>query len=238
MTSSVSCTVWWANLHMTSDRLLEILNDEERARCSTYRQTADRDRFIVGAAVLRLAVAAELGTGPMEIPVARRCAECGRPHGKPFIPGADVHVSVSHSGQLVSVAATRAGPVGVDVEEVTGVNYVPLLQQVLARSEEGTVRSSSDFFALWSRKESVVKATGDGLATPMSCVELSLLGSAPRLLRYDGEMLSAKMADLRPLDGYVAAATVLNDNPVDFHEKCAPTLLGAPGSASCQPSAL
>ncbi len=84
-------------------------------RASSYTSPADQGRSLLAAALLRAVTARALNRDPMSIQVDRECQDCGQPHGKPIIDG--IHVSVSHAGLLIVVAAGPV-PVGVDVERI------------------------------------------------------------------------------------------------------------------------
>src|SRR3989442_15301950 len=94
------CHVWWARQADSSESLEALLDPVERDRLAHLVRQPDRDRFLVGCAVLRLAAAGYLGVVPAAIPVTRACEQCGKPHGRPrlTLPSAeDVEISVSHS---------------------------------------------------------------------------------------------------------------------------------------------
>ncbi|MFD6139478.1 4'-phosphopantetheinyl transferase family protein [Promicromonospora sp. NPDC060271] len=117
----MSTEVWWSSLAAADRDLLGLLDGGERARVESLDRSADRGRSMVGAALLRVAVGAHLGTAPADVVVDRTCAECGGPHGAPRIAGtgtAAPSVSVSHSGLLAVVALVPRGPVGVDVQRL------------------------------------------------------------------------------------------------------------------------
>ena len=139
-TSSGPVRVWVATLPEADLALRAWLDDRELERFAGYQRDADRARFLLGAAMLRSAVAAELGMPPWAVPVHRACAGCGRGHGRPAGPDARVALSVSHGGLLVVLALAVDQVVGVDVERVDG------------RQQED-VRS-------WSRAEARFKAGG------------------------------------------------------------------------------
>lgn len=169
------CEVWLAS---TGDpRHRGLLDPVERAR--EFLLPADRARFTAAAGLLRHAVRTHTGTNPV---VTRRCPDCDRPHGKPIVPGTGLHVSVSHSGDLVAVAVTAAAPVGIDVE---------------LGSDLG-----------WSRWESVVKATGEGMRVPFFPVSSSLIS-------YRGAPLAATVRDLDVGPDHVGAVTVLARGRLD-----------------------
>ncbi|WP_338750720.1 4'-phosphopantetheinyl transferase family protein [Janibacter alittae] len=105
--------LWWADLRSADARLFGLLDDRETERLDRMERAADRGRFVLGAALLRLAVGAATGEEPRSVAVGRTCADCGGDHGAPRVDG--VRVSVTHAGPLVLVA-TAADAVGVDVE--------------------------------------------------------------------------------------------------------------------------
>lgn len=115
----MSVEVWWSSLVAAGHGLLSTLDAIERTRVESLERPGDRGRSLLGAALLRAAVASHLGVAPAEIVVDRTCPECGEPHGAPRVlgPGAPTPwVSVSHSGLLAVVAVSPDGPVGVDVQ--------------------------------------------------------------------------------------------------------------------------
>src|SRR4051794_19461053 len=79
------CHVWWARPNDANVRLRTLLDATERERLRTMRREIDRNRFTVGCALIRLALAAYLAQGPARIGISRTCADCGLPHGKPRI---------------------------------------------------------------------------------------------------------------------------------------------------------
>jgi len=139
-----------------------------------------------------------------------------------------LEVSVSHSGALVVIAATSAGRVGVDVERLRPIDHVLLREAICGPAEASSQLGPASFFTLWTRKESVLKATGVGLALPMAEVGVTAPDQAPRLLSYAGEeSITSEMADVRPSAGYVGAVTVLGASPVVFRHWRADRLLAA-----------
>jgi 4'-phosphopantetheinyl transferase len=160
--------------------------------------------------------------------VDRACPTCDRPHGRPRLPGTGLDVSISHSGATVAVAVSGAGAVGVDVQQVHEDAVDELSPLVLAESEAGHVEVARDFFTYWTRKEALVKATGDGVTVPLSEVVVTPPGTPPRLLGYPGQGgLAAQLRDLSPDLGYVGALAVLGPGPVVVHERSAERLLTA-----------
>ena len=94
------------------------LDQTERERFDGLRRLEDRRVFLASRQFLKTVVG-HLADTPAQM-VRLSYPRCGRSHGRPVVvaPHAAVrwHVSLSHSGRHVMVAATDAGPVGVDVE--------------------------------------------------------------------------------------------------------------------------
>jgi 4'-phosphopantetheinyl transferase len=109
------------------------------------------------AHALLLALAATLvGAEPV-----LRHDEAGRPH----VDG--LWVSVSHGHDLVAVAASAAGPVGVDVENRRSFEVASLAKRWFDPAELAWMAAQPDeveaFLRLWTAKEAVGKALGRGL---------------------------------------------------------------------------
>ncbi len=85
---------------------------------------------------------------------------------------------------------------------------------------EERANSTTDFFIYWVRKESVVKATGDGVVVALERVRVSRPSEPARLLGYpNGTPLAATITDLHPGGDYVAATTVLATGPIVVTEQ-------------------
>lgn len=201
------CQVLTADLGWLRPEHHEVLDRAERVQADRFVHGADRFRFVLGAVVARLALAAQLSARPDEVVIDRTCCHCGGWHGKPRIPEGRLHFSVSHSASMVLVALTAVGPVGVDVEHRGRRRPTTLARHVLAESEPLT--KEGDFFTYWCRKESAVKATGDGLRAPLRTVVVSPADAPARLIRYRGIALPSKMADLDLGKDFAGSVTVL-----------------------------
>jgi 4'-phosphopantetheinyl transferase len=221
--------VWWADPAWERPWHAGLLDAGERRRRAALSRAADRSRFVVAAALLRLAAADRLGCPAEALRVSRACPHCERPHGRPCLPGTGISVSVSHSGRRVAVALSPSAEVGIDVEEVVGLDFRALLPSVAASEEASAIGTSADFFRTWTRKEAVLKATGDGLAVPMNELLLTGPGGPPGLLRYPGRpRLAVRLHDLAPPGPYAAALAVLTAAPVQVRERSAASLLLPP----------
>lgn len=226
---STDCCVWWIDPRDAPDWCEELLSEPERARADSFHQIAARRRFTAATALLKVAVAGWAGCDPFEVKLRRECPDCRRLHGRPEVVGGTPNVSLSHSGDRVAVALCAHGPVGVDVEQVNpDVDVDSMLGFVLGDAERqafgevhGEQARVQAFFRCWTRKESVLKATGDGLRIPMSNVTLGAWHGRVQLTGFTNHpelVETTQIVDLRPGPGYVGAVTVLSDRPVRVRE--------------------
>jgi len=224
----VQCDVYLGQLHNLRGLDLSMLDSSEQARAPRYRLADDRDRFLLGAALLRTAAGHHLGVRPADVSVDRTCPWCENQHGRPVLAGTGLHASVSHSGDVVAVAITVAGPVGVDVEAGRAIDFGAVTDSVCTPAERACVAGAGDFYAYWTRKEAVLKATGDGLRRTMTDLSITPPGSAPVLLALGSDAAPAcQMADISAGDGYHSAVAVLTARPVAFSTHDASSLLAS-----------
>ena len=216
--------VWWARRHDAADGHIALLDDTERQRWAGYRRDADRERFLAGCALAKMAIADYSGQRPGDVSFDRTCRNCGRPHGKPAIRGGRLELSVAHSGDLVAVAVAAA-PVGVDVEQLEGRTRPlggdgdpdALARLTLADTERAALAAvpppgrARAFLVAWTRKEAVTKATGDGLRAAFRDVVVAADHGRPRLVAwpYPQTPESVSVHDLDTEAGYVAALAVI-----------------------------
>ena len=161
------------------------------------RRTAPGDRRAAWR-LLEEALARRLGLAGLP-PAARE--ERGRPYF-PGLPG--VRFSLSHSGPFC-LCALAAGPVGADVEAVRPRGEV-LLRRGLTEAERAWCLEEADpwprFCLLWTRRESLGKYTGRGLALPVREMAVPLPPAEEldglRFRSYAGEGWAASVCSAAP----------------------------------------
>lgn len=154
-------------------RLLAALPGAEQERIARYRAPADRIRGLVGALLPRLVIA-NREKKPLDQIHLPRSAK-----GKPYHPDdPGFCFNLSHSGELVALAIGPA-PVGVDCEQIRPArDWQGIARRFFTAAERhwlASVRTgdlAQRFFELWSRKESLLKATGDGLSGSISALSV------------------------------------------------------------------
>lgn len=82
--------------------------------------------------------------------------------GKPFLVGADLFFSVSHTENALFIAFSDKN-VGLDVERLNRQTDYQKILKKFPEEERAVVRSQTDFLRLWTVKESAVKWLGGSL---------------------------------------------------------------------------
>ena len=106
--------------------------------------------------------------------------------------------------------------IGVDIESLRPIeDCLGIARRLFCRSEYVSLKDAPQqgrdraFLTLWTRKESVVKATGLGLTMPLDGFDVEVAADRPAaLLRLDGDAAAADhwtMIHLEPARGYVGA---------------------------------
>jgi len=194
----------------TERRNRQILTSDERTRADLFRFERDRRMFISCRATLRRLLAERTSKPPESF-----LFEHG-PQGKPSLPGAGISFNLSHSGQWFACAISNGGPLGIDIERIQSLNDMPgMAQHFFAPAEVERLFAAPEserthsFFQCWTRKEAVIKATGEGVSRPLDSFEVAFgSGVAPALLRLDDQANPPwPMHSFEPAPGYLAALT-------------------------------
>lgn len=140
------------------------VHEEDDARAQRYTRPEDRLNFLAGRRLLARLMPGGMVEPPQNAPIGVRST------GQPM-PRNGVHISVSHSEKMLSVALTRSGPVGVDVESRSGFERNAKVVDRIAHDEEkafvGTAAQADTALSrrlkIWTRKEALSKAMGVGI---------------------------------------------------------------------------
>jgi len=153
-----------------------------------------------------------------EVEVHRLCPRCGSSeHGRPLVVrrdgGPSPFVSLGRADDVVVVAVSDAGPLGVDIEAIDAARFSGFADVALHPAELDPTGGHRAI--VWTRKESLLKATGDGLHVDPRSIRVSDADQPARLLEWTGhpQLPSVQMLDLE-ISGYAACVTVLTDREV------------------------
>jgi 4'-phosphopantetheinyl transferase len=217
--------VWRAELDRSPFEVQALdgaLSPEERKRAERFRFDRDRVRFICARGVLRSILSLYLGVPPESLAI-----EYGR-HGKPFLggqrePGA-LQFNLSHSAGLAAVALARGKDIGVDIERVNpeleidriASQYFEPAEVLALERLPGPMRVPA-FFALWTRKEALLKALGEGLGWDLDLQGFEVPLDGDGVVRQTGAVDRWYVRALPPIAGYAGAIVVPGDRSPALH---------------------
>jgi 4'-phosphopantetheinyl transferase len=212
--------VWATTLAVPSDKLAALaatLSPDETERAHKFKFERHRNRFIAARGALRGILGPYLRAHPADLRFIYSAN--GKPALAENFAGAGIHFNLAHSEDLGLVAVTRVDRIGVDVEGVRPVKDVEyLVARFFSERENETFKKVPDnekpaaFFNLWTRKEALLKATGEGITRSLSLVEVSFLpGERARLLAISGDVAPAaqwSLRELSPAAGFTGALAI------------------------------
>lgn len=203
--------VWHAALDPNApplDALADWLSPGERERADRFRSERDRRRYVTAHAFLRRLLGRYLDCAPSDVAL-----EPGA-NGKPRLssPSA-LRFNLAHSGELAIAVVAAGREVGIDVERIRALCRGPgLARRVLSSGELAEVGegcTEAVLLTCWTRKEAVLKASGDGLRRDPATVEVGSGADAQAtLVTLPGDGGGGgpwSVMSLAPPAGYVAA---------------------------------
>jgi len=150
--------------------LRALLSDDELARLDRFKLPNAAAQFIQTRARLRRWLGERLDLPPQSLRF--ELSERGKPRLAVGCGTANLEFSVSHSGDWGMIALSTAGAVGIDIERHdTTRDFDALARRFFSTEEADALRATPHeaerialFYALWTAKEALAKATGEGLA--------------------------------------------------------------------------
>jgi 4'-phosphopantetheinyl transferase len=189
-----------------------VLDAHERARADRFVYERDRRRFVTVHSAMRMVLATQLAVSPRSLNLV-----VGE-HGKPRIAGSslDLRFNLSHSGERALLALTLAREVGVDIEQHRTCDTSALARFAFSQTEfEAFERfpprdRAIAFYRGWTRKESFIKAHGEGFSFPLDGFDVSLEADGPLLgcRAAPAEIARWTVRNVPVEPGYSAALTV------------------------------
>jgi 4'-phosphopantetheinyl transferase len=203
----IDLKVWAINLDCASGDL-SLLSTGERARAGRLKRPQDRERALQAYCAIRRIIALQLAVGP-------RCLEFDTTtSGKPFLagPAKNLEFNLSHSGRHGLIVVAKDRSVGIDVEVRRPIRDLSGLALQIATAREAerlrqlpNSQVHSRFFDLWSRKEAVLKASGEGFLVDPREVEV---GIGPGRSYVDFDERKWTVETLAICSGVTAAAAI------------------------------
>lgn len=165
------------DLHQkTSAALINTLSNDERVRQDSFHFAHDAHNFACARGFLRSLLGAYCNRSPALLQF--RYGKQGKPT---LLHDNRVSFNLSHSGEHIVVGIThKANDLGVDIESFRHIEDFNNILNVLHPREKEFITAQiapiqqKQFFRLWTCKEAVIKATGEGLSCPLKSFHVRL----------------------------------------------------------------
>ena len=198
------------------------LDATEQQRLRRFVAARPRRDFTLCRAALRALLCGHLDCENAQLSFG--ASDRGKPFALVDAAPAAIDFSVSHSGAHALIAVTRAGRVGIDVEDrALRRNIDAAAALTFAAAELAELAAAGEacrtrlFYRIWTMKEALVKALGTGFATDPSQFEVPpALRRGARRCTWRFPQLSAAQWQLENLgnaDFAAAVATELGPTP-------------------------
>jgi 4'-phosphopantetheinyl transferase len=170
------------------------LDDAERSRADHFRSHRLRRQWTVARAGLRNILAHYCGCSPIQIEFT--LGTFGKPELAGEIAKTGVTFNLSHSGNMAVVAVSHNTDLGVDIEFKKFIKDWPgVARRFFSSNENAKLMAMEEscrvdaFFDCWTRKEAIIKATGEGLHAQLDDFDVSLApgGTTAVLADYSDE---------------------------------------------------
>ncbi len=198
----------------------EILSPIEIERGLRYRSNRDRTWFFARHFLLRTLLSLYLHQSASSLDIQRT------QHGKPFLAGHPIYFNLSDSGEWCLFAFTQLAPIGVDLENVREqTDLMQVARRYFSNVEMAALerlpheQQVEAFYHIWTQKEALIKAIGEGLSIPLDSFDVGTDPGQPGSLRMDrgASARSWAMRTFIPKQGFKAAVCTETAAAPDFY---------------------
>ena len=179
--------------------LKAVLSADERKRAYSFATAQLQQRFITGRGILRLILGACCAKAPETLGFIYG------PYGKPYLTGLEAawKFNVAHSDHIALIAISRCVEVGIDVEiDRPLTDLSALIDLIFSKEERNTCLAMSqqeqqtEFYRVWTYKEALIKASGEGLQVNLQELEIARDGT---VLRWPAKLQAYNRHRIHPL---------------------------------------
>lgn len=153
-------------------KLWYCLSDFEKEQALEFHNKSLSNRYIISHSIIKCILSYYLQQSPKEIKFIKN------EYGKPFLNHSNIQFNISHSNNMIYYIIGFNNKVGVDIEfNDYIVDIIELSKIVLTNKEIETLNTLSPqkqiklFYDIWTIKEALVKAIGEGLTYPIFNIE-------------------------------------------------------------------
>jgi 4'-phosphopantetheinyl transferase len=197
------------------DAFMSMLDETERARAMAFHFEQDRFIFTAAHALGRSCLSCIAGTRNWRF----RVDAFGKPEIFPLFGEPPLRFNLSHTRGMVACAISRGHAIGIDVEAVDRyISFLDIAREYFSDEEckhlNGVVSAAQPetFYRIWTLKEAMVKAIGQGLSLPLKDFAFRLDPLALNLALQSGENAADwHFESLAPSSEHVMALAVRHE---------------------------
>jgi 4'-phosphopantetheinyl transferase len=168
--------IWIPDFISQEAELIALLSPDELERAYRFRFPQHKQRFIIARASLRNILSQYLPIPPHKIEFAY-----GN-RGKPFLKANPQHLefNLTHSDEMAICAITKNASIGIDIQKIEEKYNPGIAKRFFSTAENQDLEKlpaaerNAAFCSLWSCKEALIKAVGEGLYVPLGDFSVSL----------------------------------------------------------------
>lgn len=149
-------------------KMLSTVGDGKRESLLRYKAVEKRNESLTAEVLLRAVLCYRLNTDNDKLEF------CLSDKGKPFLKNRKIYFNVSHTKGLVAVAVSNVS-IGIDIELIRDIDP-KFCSRFCSRDEQAYVIPDGElrkirFFEVWTRKEAIVKQSGEGLSMNIAQID-------------------------------------------------------------------
>ncbi|BCY18924.1 phosphopantetheine-protein transferase [Leptolinea sp. HRD-7] len=207
--------VWYTRMDEYSPSSFDqFLSSDEKAKAMKIRDAVKSRFAIISRGILRVLLGRYLSISPVDVSIETR--EKGKPMLSPGLLNR-VAFNVSHSQGVLAIAISKNNPVGIDIEKKDLQTNPQQASRLVFSPEEKSYLEKrgnllNDFFGIWTIKESILKATGDGFSYPSHEFSVISSNNSSILNCFSGPVTSEHKCEIHTFSlyrNYVGALAVI-----------------------------
>lgn len=205
-------------------KLTALLSDDERKRAASFRADRHRQEFIRAHGRLR-----QILETYTDCPAERLQFQYG-PRDKPFLQPPAPYFNLSHTDDFAALVVTTVCEIGVDIERIRPIER-DIAKRFFSDNENESLHPLAGdqwlhaFYRIWTAKEAVIKALGEGLSIGLDSFSVPVSDDDPPHVTFHAETAEPQKWSLErfyPRDGIVGCIAVPHAGPLIVEERTWP----------------
>ena len=203
-------TAYLPSLHEHLPSLWESLSIQEKTQAKKFINSYLSERYIISHGLLRYLLAFYTKNNPQTIEYKNN------QFGKPFLKNKDslIQFNMSHSKDYAAYILVLDCQVGIDIEwknkDIDAQELSPLAlteEETIIFSKLNSTKKLNAFYEIWTKKEAILKALGQGLSYPMNLIEIMNV-TTDNEVHYIANNTKFYCSELTSLNDYAGAVAI------------------------------